>query len=76
MDVYLHTALAVGAIAAAYYGGRWSVSDKLESIITSMLETLENEGFVATVLDKDGDKELVPISELIAKALKDAKKTT
>jgi hypothetical protein len=27
-------------------------------------------------LDKDGDKELVPISELIAKAVKEAKKTT
>jgi hypothetical protein len=76
MDVYLHTALAVGAIAAAYYGGRWSVNDKLETIIGSMLDTLETEGFVATVLDKDGDKELVPISELIAKAVKEAKKTT
>jgi len=76
MDVYLHTALAVGVIAVAYYCGRWSVNDKLESIIAAMLDTLEKEGFVATVLDKDGDKELVPISELIAKALKEVKKTT
>jgi len=76
MDVYLHTALAVGAIAAAYYVGRWSINNKLETIIASILDTLETEGFVATVLDKDGDKELVPISELIAKAVKEAKKTT
>ena len=41
-----------------------------------MLDTLETEGYVATVLDKDGDKELVLISELIAKAVKEAKKTT
>jgi hypothetical protein len=76
MDVYLHTTLAMGMIAAAYFAGRWSINNKLESIIGSMLDTLETEGYVATVLDKDGDKELVPISELIAKAVKEAKKTT
>ena len=76
MDVYLHTALAVGSIAAAYFAGRWSINDKMELVIGTMLDTLEKEGFVATVLDKDGDKELVPISELIAKAIKESKKTT
>lgn len=76
MDVYLHTALAVGSIAAAYFAGRWSINNKMELVIGTMLDTLEKEGFVATVLDKDGDKELVPISELIAKAVKEAKKTT
>tara|TARA_Y100000748_G_C15469182_1_gene478182 strand:+ start:931 stop:1161 length:231 start_codon:yes stop_codon:yes gene_type:complete len=76
MDVYLHTVLATGAILLAYYGGRWSVNEKVETIIASMLDTLEYEGFVATSLDKNGDKELVPISELVAKALKEAKKTT
>ena len=74
MDAYLHTALAVGAIAAAYYAGRWSINDKIELVIGTMLDTLEKEGFVATVLDKDGDKELVPISELVANAVKEAKK--
>ena len=74
MDVYLHTTLAVGAIAAAYYAGRWSINDKIELVIGTMLDTLEKEGFVATVLDKDGDKELVPISELVANAVKEAKK--
>ena len=76
MDVYLHTTLAMGMIAAAYFAGRWSINNKLESIIGSMLDTLETEGYVATVLDKAGDKELVLISELLAKALKEAKKTT
>jgi len=74
MDVYLHTALAVGSIAAAYFAGRWSINDKIELVIGTMLDTLEKEGFVATVLDKDGDKELVPISELVANAVKEAKK--
>ena len=76
MDVYLHTALAMGAIGAAYYAGHYFSTANVEDIVGSMLETLENEGFVATALDKDGDKELVPISELIANAVKESKKTT
>jgi hypothetical protein len=76
MDVYLHTFLAMGAIGAAYYAGHYFSVANVENIVGSMLETLEKEGFIATSLDKDGDKELVPISELIADAVKDSKKTT
>jgi hypothetical protein len=77
MDVYLHTTLAMGVIAIAYYAGQYfSRTKDIEDVVDSLLNTLEKEGFVATVFDKDGDKELVPISELIAKALKEAKKTT
>ena len=76
MDAYLHTALAMGAIGAAYYAGNYFSVANVENIVGSMLETLEKEGFIATSLDKDGDKELVPISELIAHAVKDSKKTT
>ena len=75
MDVYLHTALSIGAIAAAYYAGTYFAKPEVEDIVGSMLDTLESEGFVATSLDKDGDKELVPISELIAKAVKESKET-
>jgi hypothetical protein len=39
-----------------------------------MLDTLETEGFVATSMDKDGEKELIPISELVAKAVKESEK--
>lgn len=77
MDVYIHTTLAMGVIAIAYYAGQYfSRTKDIEDVVDSLLNTLEKEGFVATVFDKDGDKELVPISELIAKALKEAKKTT
>jgi hypothetical protein len=75
MDVYLHTFLALGAIGAAYYAGYYFAQPAVEDIVGSMLDTLETEGFVATSLDKDGDKELVPISELIAKAVKESKET-
>jgi hypothetical protein len=77
MDVYLHTILAMGVIAIAYYAGQYfSRTKDIEKVVNFLLDTLEKEGFVATVFDKDGDKELVPISELIAKALKETKKTT
>ena len=74
MDIYLHTVLAMGAIGAAYYAGSYFAKPAVEDIVGSILETLEKEGFVETSLDKDGDKELVPISELIANAVKDSKK--
>ena len=76
MDVYLHTFLAMGAIGAAYYAGNYFAKPAVEDIVGSMLDALEKEGFVETSLDKDGDKELVPISELIATAVKESKKTT
>jgi len=76
MDVYLHTSLAMGAIIAAYYAGGYFSKVNVENIIGAMLDTLEKEGFVETSLDKDGDKELIPISELVANAIKDSEKTT
>jgi len=76
MDVYLHTFLAMGAIGAAYYAGNYFAKPAVEDIVGSMLDALEKEGFVETSLDKDGDKELVPISELIATAVNESKKTT
>ena len=73
MDVYLHTGIAVGCIAAAFYAGRFLAKKSvLDEVVTSMLSKLEDEGFIHTKRDKDGDKELVPISELIEKN----KKTT
>ena len=76
MDVYLHTFLAMSSIGAAYYAGHYFSTANVENIVGAMLETLEKEGFVETSLDKDGDKELVPISELVANAVKESKKTT
>ena len=76
MDVYLHTFLAMAAIGAAYYAGNYFSTANVENIVGAMLETLEKEGFVETSLDKDGDKEWIPISELIANAVKESEKTT
>ena len=77
MDTYIHTIIATGCLAAAYYIGKYvSGKNMIENIVTYLLESLEKDGFIATSLDKDGDKELIPVSELIAKALKESKKMT
>ena len=47
-----------------------------EPIISKMLDKLESDGFIYTTTDKDGEKELIPISEVIAKTLRDAIKSS
>jgi DNA-binding MarR family transcriptional regulator len=75
MDTYIHTILATGCLAGAYYVGRYISNRNLpENIVSAMLEKLEKDGFISTTIDKDGDKELIPVSELIAKALRESKK--
>jgi len=77
MDTYIHTMIATGCLAGAYYIGKYvSGKNMIENVIATLLETLEKDGFIATVLDKDGDKELIPVSEMIAKALRESKKMT
>ena len=77
MDTYIHTMIATGCLAGAYYIGKYvSSKNMIEDIVTSLLEALEKDGFIATGLDRDGDKELIPVSELIAKAMRESKKMT
>ena len=71
MDTLTHTLVAVGSLSASYYLGAYLKSKTIFDDIThSMFDKLERDGFIATKLDKDGDKELILISEVIAKALK------
>ena len=77
MDTYIHTIIATGCVAGAYYIGKYvSGHNMIENTVASLLESLEKDGFIATALDKDGDKELIPVSELIANALRESKKMT
>ena len=69
---YTHTFLAIGCMAGCYLWGRClTKGEMLDGIITTMLDTLEKEGFIRTVKDEDGEKSLVPISE-IEECVKDA----
>ena len=73
MDSTLHTIIAVGALAVAYHFG-WFLGKKrlFDEIAIKMLYKLEHDGFIAVKKDKDGEKDLIPISEIIAKATRDA----
>ena len=56
-----------------YYAGRYLAKRSLvEDVIENVLECLEKDGLIKTKTDKDGEKEIIPISDIIAKAVKDA----
>ena len=75
MDAILHTIIAVGCLMISFYTG-WFFATRglLEKIVCLLLDRLEFEGYIITEKDEDGEKELIPVSELIAKALREAKK--
>ena len=76
MDPITHTLIAVGSLFGAYYLGR--ILRKIEGrdiddIVSALLEKLERDGFVAVEKDEaSGEKELIPISEVVAKSIKEA----
>ena len=73
MDPTLHTIIAVGSLFGAYHLGKFLTHRNLfDEIAGKMLDKLENDGFIAVKKDKDGEKDLIPISEVIAKATRDA----
>ena len=77
MDPILHTVIAAGCMAGCYYAGHFlATKNMFKSIISKMLDKLEADGFIYTTIDKDGEKELIPISEVIAKSLRDAIKSS
>mgnify|MGYP003985663887 FL=1 len=70
MDVYTHTVIAVVFMGACYLWGKYLTKlEILDGIVTTMLDTLENEGFIRTEEDEDGEKCLVPISEIETKLI-------
>ena len=78
MDPITHTALAVGSLLVFFFVGEWiggkkKTDDVLEKTVALTIETLERDGFIRTEIDKDGDVEVIRISELITDAGKDAK---
>ena len=76
MDPFIHTLIAVGSLLCAYYLGRHLGAGKnIDKIICQILDKLERDGFIVVKEDKDsGEKELIPISEIIVRTLKEAKK--
>ena len=74
MDATLHTLIAVGCLVVSFYVGSFlATRGLLDKIGCQVLDRLESDGFIMTEKDEDGEKELIPVSELIAKALREAK---
>jgi len=75
MDSILHTAIALGCMVGCYYAGHFFASRNMfEPIISKMLDRLEADGYIYTKTDKDGEKELIPISEIIAQTVRETTK--
>ena len=73
LNEYTHTLLALGSLFGAYLlGGHFRSREIVENIVGQTLEELEKEGLIRTRLDEDGEKDIIPISEIIAKATRDA----
>ena len=77
MDPITHTLIAVGSLFGAFYLGRFLYKREggdVDNIISDIIEKLERDGFVAVEKDESsGEKELIPISEVVAKSIKEAK---
>jgi hypothetical protein len=77
MDPYLHTIIALGCMAGCYYAGHYFAAKKsFKPLVEGLLDRLEADGFIYTTTDKDGEKELITISEVIAKTLRDSIKSS
>ena len=76
MDPFIHTLIAVGSLFGAYYLGRFlrKIEGRdIDDIVSALLDKLERDGFIA--VDEDiasGEKELITISEFVAKSIKEA----
>ena len=76
MDVLTHTLIAVACIAGAFYIGRWTARNDLTDVIETLLSKLEMDGYIATKTDENGEKELVLISDIIAKTVNETNKVS
>lgn len=76
MDAIIHALIATACMAGFYYLGRWSSRNDLTDVIENLLSKLEMDGYIATKTDENGDKELVPISDVIAKTVNEANKVS
>ena len=73
MNVYLHAVIAISPIFIAYWVGRtWGREAFVENMLSDFISKLSKDGFIRTTKAKNGELELVPISEIVAKSLRDA----
>ena len=77
MDAFTHTILAVGSLVAFYFVGQYFArkDDDIvaEEAVDFLLHLLEKDGFIKTIKDEDGERELIPISEIVTDAVRNVK---
>jgi len=61
MDSLTHTIIAVGCMAATYFWGRYTQRQSVEETAETLINMLEDDGYVKTKTDKNGDKTLVRV---------------
>ncbi len=77
MDVITHTMIAVGSLVSfffdsKYFGKKKGIEDAAFDVVDYTLDMLERDGLIR-VETINGEKEIVPISEIISDALRNAK---
>lgn len=77
MDVFTHTILAVGSLVCFFFVGHYLGEKKgtegmAENMVDATIDMLEKDGLIR-IETKDGEKEIVPISEIISDTLRNAK---
>ena len=66
MDSLIHTLLATGCIAVAFYAGRYfTVQSLSEDMVAFVMKKLESGVYIKTTVKSDGEIELIPISQII-----------
>ena len=78
MDIFTHTLISVGSLMGFFFVGEWlgkkkAAENLAEDMVAKTLDMLERDGLIWVATDKDGDKEIVPISEIITDALRNVK---
>ena len=78
MDVFTHTLLAVGSLVCFFFAGEYLAKKKItenlaEDMVDATITMLERDGLIRVETDKDGEKEIVPISEIVTETLRNVK---
>ena len=64
IEITYAIAISFVGMGAAYLMGRYSNQKDMECLAGSLIEILERDGYVKTITDENGEKELVKIDEI------------